>query len=350
MKRPQALPATSPTLLEIALEAARRTSPRCHEGQREALGSAWLSSLRFGDHDLSDDVAREDALRSVEAELADRTPELDDPRIDPASIPSWRSSTPFGDAVDGQHARILRNAIDLMPARLATLLRLRHGLGSVPPMSFAEISTTLDIPEEDVETGVLSAIRMIRAALLESQMRSTQGGDEAISQIPSPSPFRVAIRSTSALAAERMFAAGVVNGTHALVDSPAKAAARARAAEASERIDPAWLAREERRRLREKTERLALAARRRAALAAASAVATRAAVDTPGLSVGLKTDADEMRFCVYAFDGRGTDGGIAMLSGSFLTPFEMDARCEELKTDLLRYRDRKVGTKRRRVA
>lgn len=350
MKRPAQRPSTSSALIEIALEAARRSSPGCQAGQREALGSAWLSSLRFGDDDLSDDQNRENALRSVEEDIVEADPEIDDPRIDPDSIPSWRRSTPFGDAVDEQHARILRNAVDLMPPRLATLLRLRHGLGSIPPMSFGEISVALDVPEEDVEKGVLSAIRMIRAALLESQMRSTQGEDEAVCQVPGPRSFSVAIRPTSAVAAERMFAAGVVRGTHALIDSPAKAAARARAAEASERIDPAWLAREERRRLRDRTDRLAIAARRRAALAAASAVAARAAIATPTVSIGLRPDADETAFCIYAFDARGSDGGIAMLGGSFLTPSQLDERCDELKSDLLRYRDRKVETRRRRVA
>jgi len=332
------------------MEAVRRHSPECEDGRREAMGAAWLASLRIGDRDLTDGTIYENAVVAVKQSIPVELPDIDDPRIDAASIPSWRSSTPFGDAVDGQHARILRKTMDLMPARLSTLLRMRHGLGSLPPMSLKAIADVLDQSTEDVEAGLAAAMRLIRADLLEWQMRSTQGGDEAIAQMPCPSPFRVAIRQTPAMLAERVFAKGVVVGTHVLVDSPAKSAARARAAEASEKVDPTWLAREERRRLKAKTERLATAARRRAALAAASATATRAAVETPTLSVGLKPDDDETRFRIYAFDGRGSDGGIAMLSGDFLTPLEMESRSEELKADLIRYRDRIVGRTSRRVA
>lgn len=341
--------AAAQILQDIAVEAARRTSPGCADGQREKVGEAWLSALSFADRDLSRQGVIDDAIDAVADAISDPVPAPEDTRIDPASIPSWRSSTPFGDSVDLQHARILREALDRMPPRLSTLIRLRHGMGSMPPMSVKEIASILTRDEEDIETALASAMRLIRADLLDWQMKSTQGGDEAISQIPSRPAFRVSIRQTPAMIAERTFAAGVIAGTHVLVDSPAKSAARARAAEASERIDPAWLAREEQRRLRARTERLSLAARRRTALAEATTVITEAAIHTPTLSVGLKPDHQQTRFSIYAYDGMGSDGGVALLGGGFLTPSEISRRCDELKADLIRYRDRIVG-RRRRIA
>lgn len=239
----------------------------------------------------------------------------------------------------------------MLPGRLATLMRLRHGLSATDPMTMMEIAEALSMTQEDVEAGIRSAMRLTRAGLLESQMRSTHGEDEAICQIETPSLFTTSIRPIPAFVAERVFAKGVIAGTHVLVDTPDKAAVRARAAEASDRMDPDWLVREQRRFLDVRAEKLATAARRRAALAAASAVATRAALDTPTLSIGLKPDEDEMRFAVYAFDGRGSDGGSSLLMGAFLTPSEMEMRYDDLKRELLRYKDRRVdGARRRRVA
>ncbi len=332
---------------EIAKRAMLIAHPHDHRRRRDGIGRAWLEALRFGDHDLRDDESIDAAARCVAAAIAP-TPRTTDDRMDPSSIPSWRTSTPFGDAVRAQHIDLLRSAIDAMPPRSALMLRLRHGLGSMQEMSIREIADALGTDPEGVGREVSTAFGMIRASMFEKRIRTIDGDDEAICQGPMPETFRTSVTHMPEHLVRSVFRRGVIAGTHVLVDSDEKIAERARAAIASETIDPEWRRRDQERRADARLRMLNARAHKRAALAAASATATRAAIDTPTLGVGLKPNDDETRFSIYAFDGSDDRGGAVLLGGAYLTPVELEARCDDLRMDLIRYQNERRRTGRPR--
>jgi hypothetical protein len=269
--------------------------------------------------------------------------------FDPGSIPSWRSSTPMGPAIDAEHRRILKEAIGTMPVAMAATLNLRHGLGPLPALRPGEIAVMLDLELIEVERLLTDAHRMLRAELIARGMDGVEGGDEAIMQASPPSGMKVAISPACLPTVRRLFDEGVAKGTHSPVDTAERAARRAQAALASEKVDPEWARRDAAKREDAKRSVLQAQASRRAALAAATAVVTRAALDTPTLSLGLKPDDDHARFAIYVFDGRDREGW-PLMGGAYQDAAQMDRRFEQLKLELAAYRDRRTRPLRPKVA